>query len=152
MADDFNILDGSYAGVRAYRTANQSIATATYTAIAFTAESFDTDTFHDNSTNNTRFTVTTAGKYRITPAVRWTSNTTGFRVVAVRKNGVATNLLHSSSPGLAQNHSQTGSVTLDLAANDYVEVYVYQDSGGNLSVIGDADGGMTYVELDFLGV
>lgn len=59
---------GAAIGARVKRASGDSTAASgTATAIAFTAEDFDTDAFHDNSSNNTRLTVPSgkAGKYLI---------------------------------------------------------------------------------------
>ena len=40
-------------------TGTQSISSSTWTALTYNSESFDTDGFHDNTTNNTRITIPT---------------------------------------------------------------------------------------------
>src|SRR5262245_40483526 len=62
---------------RAYHSANQSINSGTNTTLNFDSERFDSDTIHDNVTNNSRLTCKTAGKYLICCNVRWASNATG---------------------------------------------------------------------------
>jgi hypothetical protein len=47
---------------RAKRTTTQAVATSTWTLVSFDGEDFDTDTIHDNVTNNDRLTCKTAGK------------------------------------------------------------------------------------------
>src|SRR5436190_16085494 len=59
--------------VKAYTTAVQSIPNATWTAVAFTAEEFDTDGMHDLVTNTSRFTVKTPGLYEVTGSVDWST-------------------------------------------------------------------------------
>lgn len=78
---------GSDISARVYTTANQSIANATWTAINFGGEDYDTDTIHDNSTNNSRFTCKTSGKYVILGYFTFVPNSTGRRVVQIRENG-----------------------------------------------------------------
>lgn len=58
-----------YPACRVYNNANISIPNATYTALQFNSEDFDTDNMHDNTTNNTRLTCKTAGIYLITGSV-----------------------------------------------------------------------------------
>ena len=64
---------GSFVGCRIYKSAGQSIGT-TLTAVTFDTESFDTDTMHDNVTNNTRITFTTAGYYEVNAQISTSSN------------------------------------------------------------------------------
>jgi hypothetical protein len=56
----------AFKGVRVSRASGTvSLGNNVVTAIGFDEEEFDTDTFHDNSTNNTRLTIPTTGKYHI---------------------------------------------------------------------------------------
>jgi len=50
-------------------------------------EDFDTDTIHDNSTNNSQLTYNIAGVYLLTCNMRWATNTTGERSVRLLLNG-----------------------------------------------------------------
>lgn len=122
---------------RAYRTTSaQAIATATATAISFGAESFDTGSMHDNSTNPTRITIPTGGSgvYVFNGQVQFAADATGYRDVMIYKNG-----------SLVAKHRQiaaSGSLTSDINvsfidtanANDYYELYVYQNSGSDVDV------------------
>jgi hypothetical protein len=117
------------------RTSTLSINNTTHTAVAFTAEDFDTDTMHDNATNNTRITFTTAGKYIIIANVSWASNATGIRQIRIRKNGTddfdldaRTLVVPHSGLGIAQEVV----TIMSVSATDYIELMVYQDSGGAL--------------------
>lgn len=121
---------------RAYKSASQSINTGTFTAIAFDTESFDTDTIHDNATNNTRFTCKTAGKYLIIGQIAYDSNATGYRAAFIKHN-------NTTYIGKSQIAAFSGDQTIvsvssiyDLAINDYVELTAYQTSGGALNALG----------------
>jgi hypothetical protein len=124
-----------FVGCSVTRTAAQSIANTTYTAIAFTTEDYDTDAIHDNSTNNTRLTVPSGkgGKWQITGPVTF-ANGTGYRIVRIYKNGVG--LISLSSAPTVSGDNTTGVVSnvFNLSAGDYLEVFVYQNSGGALNV------------------
>ena len=129
------------ARVRATRTTTQSITNTTDTAIAFTTEDFDTDAFHDNVTNNSRLTVPASmgGIYLIIANVEFAANATGLRQLTMRING---NAATTNTVGMA--NTPTGNATrisrlsasgiVSLSAADYVEAYVFQESGGNLNV------------------
>lgn len=55
----------AFSGAQA-RSAVQLNITTTPSAVPFASEDFDTGTYHDNVTNNSRLTIPATGKYRIT--------------------------------------------------------------------------------------
>lgn len=122
--------------VRVFRSANQSIATATLTALAFDQTRYDTDNVHDTVTNNSRFTCKTAGKYAITGNVSFAANATGFRRALIRLNGT-TNIAAANQLSVTASLEAYLNVRCDydLAVNDYVELVVEQTSGGALNVL-----------------
>jgi hypothetical protein len=129
----------TFVGAFVTKSASQSIANATGTIITFNTESYDTNGFHDNVTNNSRFTIPTgyAGKYLVTGILVWAANSSGQRVNYILKNG---SLLHLTS---AQPLSASGATTaaivsqvVNLAVGDYVELQCFQDSGGALNMTG----------------
>jgi hypothetical protein len=120
---------------RVFHNAAQSTTTAVAFVLAFNSERFDTDTIHDTSTNNSRLTCKTAGKYQITANVDWVGNATGYRQIYLRLNG-ATIIASAIDPqlGAGINTHQSVTTLYDLAVNDYVEAVVIQTSGGSLNV------------------
>ena len=135
----------SFVGCNIYRTTgNQSIPDSTATAIDFNAESFDTDTFHDNVTNPSRVTIPSGkgGKYLFTAWASFVGNGTGYRDMQLLKNG--TTLTGSSAVGWKPDATGytagTIAVILNLVATDYLEVLVTQTSGGNLALVGNIYG------------
>lgn len=116
---------------------------ATTYSLAMGSENFDTDGFHDNVTNNTRFTVPTGkgGYYQINVRISYdnASATPGFQKSFVRKNGTGTYNIASTSlvlPNITTGTNQTsvGSGILNLAAADYIEVLVNTDQGSGTCV------------------
>lgn len=126
----------SHIGARAYHNANQSITSATLTVLALNSERYDTDTIHDTATNNSRLTCKTAGVYAISGNVSFAANATGLRELDILLNGAT--MIASKTVG---NVGGTVATIVDvgcdylLAVNDYVELRVYQDSGGALNVL-----------------
>jgi hypothetical protein len=119
-------------GVSAYDSvsAGQNISNTTYTALTYDSENYDTDAFHSTATNTSRLTIPAGkgGKYSVTAFVNWDNNSTGRRIVALYKNGANTKTLgNETSSGYL---GQLGAYTIELAAADYIEIFVYQDSGG----------------------
>jgi hypothetical protein len=122
----------TFVGASAYST-DQSIPNSTYTAINWSAENFDTNAFHDNSTNNTRMTIPSGkgGYYEISFQAILDGNTTGNRVVRLYKNGSYFRQSRVGTSGATP--VSTILVNLSLVAGDYIEIYVLQTSGGNLT-------------------
>ncbi len=107
-------------------------------ALQFGTEAFDNDTIHDNVVNNTRLTCKTAGIYIITGVVNWAANVTGLRLAQIYKNGttiIGGNQMDAvSAAGVPTKQGVT--VLINLAVNDYVELFVSQGSGASLDVVG----------------
>lgn len=131
-----------------YKTGNQSTNNTTWTAITFDAEDWDTNTIHDNATNNTRFTCKTAGKYLVNGNIAFNTNGTGERFVRVKRTSGATITYYNggwiATAGGSNGTRVSFAVTLELAVNDYIEIETYQSSGGALAVIGGGGSGTEY--------
>lgn len=131
--------------VKVYRSAVYGIVTATNTMVAWNAEEWDTDTMHSTSSNTTRLVATTPGRYEFKCRIVFDAHATATigRRLKIWKNGNSGELLDSDivetpSGGSYARLFCSSWVTLD--AGDYIEAEVYQDSGGDLSVIGAALG------------
>jgi len=114
---------GSFVACRVYKSSGQTVGT-TYTALTFDTESFDTDTMHDNATNNTRITIPTTDYYLIGGLCTTDGNANGG--AQVRLNG--TTLIGTNANGNAASSVQNGghtSTIYSLTAGDYVELLGY---------------------------
>jgi hypothetical protein len=135
-------VDAADASCRVYRTTTQAIADSTDVTVQFDNERWDTDTMHDNSTNNTRITLTTAGKYRIIGQVAWdNTDSDGFRLVRILLNG-ATIIAQKTDLPIASGtafHQQVETI-YEFDAAQYVELEVRQTSGSsqNMAVVANA--------------
>lgn len=81
----------TFVGVSVYG-GGQNLANATFTAVVFNGENFDTNSFHDNTTNNTRITIPSGkgGYYQVNLAGgAFAPSATGYRGYEIRKNGTA---------------------------------------------------------------
>jgi hypothetical protein len=126
-------------------TSAQSVSNGTSVAITFNSEVYDTDGFHDNSTNNTRITIPTGkgGKYQFTIQLSYAANATGSRITKLFKNGALVQLLNVSSSAGAADYAVNASTCLITAvAGDYFEAYAEQYSGGSLNVNYSAGNGV----------
>lgn len=122
-------------GARVTHSAAQAIGTGAWATLAFNTERWDTHGLHDNAVNNSRLTCKTAGKYSIKGQARFDLNAAGKRSIMITLNG-STELCHNAllNLGAGTYVSVNVETIYDLAVGDYVELEVYQDSGGDLNV------------------
>lgn len=116
-----------------------TIADATETAVSWDLEDFDDQSFWDAGAP-TRLTVP-AGvtRVRLTAGIRWTANGTGERRLKIRGNPAGTHEANSIWASDDRPSDDTGDATvttpiITVAAGDYFEAIVRQDSGGNLDL------------------
>jgi len=113
---------------------NVSIANNTNVKVAMNTEIFDTDGFHDNSTNNTRITIPSGkgGKYLIHGSTFFSANATGERNAQIFKNNAEVKTAFTV-PNASANCNVFVTAVLNLAVTDYVELVISQSSGGALN-------------------
>lgn len=130
----------------ATETAGQSIPNNSDTVVSFPGEVYDVvqsgdSPMHDNTTNNSRVYIRTAGKYSLIGSVSFSSDATGIRRITIRKNGATTLVQTTSTPvSGASTTIQVGPIILDLVAGDYVELLAFQNRGSALSLNASAPG------------
>jgi hypothetical protein len=133
--------DATQPQVRLTRTASQTgIASATTTYISWDSETYDPDGMHDNATNPTRITIPTdkGGIYMVTLQLLVTGGAGAQKQAGWRKNGSVFPASISIPAGSSQ-HYLSFTTQLKLAAGDYLEAYVFQDSGSAQSALKDND-------------
>lgn len=148
----------TFAGARVYSSASQSFSGG-WAHIAFGNETYDSDAFHDNSTNNSRFTIPSGkgGKYLVTAAISYESNASGSRFISVLKNGSSRSDINATNAISGFRTRVLTVATLVLAAGDYVQIDGYQNSGSSLEVGdtgasgGGGDVGETWASITHLG-
>jgi len=145
----------SYRGCLVYLDSNQSLSTGTPANIAFDQEDYDTDTIHDNATNNTRLTVPSGvTKVRISYNVQFASNSTGYRNIVVYRSSTDAFIGNTT----VSVEAVTGDVTiinaqtpvLTVSSGVYFEIAGLQDSGGALNVIGNIIGSATWFSMEII--
>lgn len=122
---------------------NQNVSTSTTTAVAFESEVMDSHGGHDNVTNNTRYTAPQSGVYRVDAVVPWVNNTVeGKYEMHVRVNGSTTWVAGYAYKG-TQNITaiSQGGATVRLTQGDYIELLVWQGSGGTRAIDCTFNGG-----------
>lgn len=124
---------------RAYKSsAVQSINDSTFTAVTLDAESYDVGVMHDNVTANTHVTVPTGGDglYLITAQASFAANATGVRALELKKSGTAITDTQIVAANVVQ-YVPLQDIQV-LVAGDYIEMFAFQSSGGNLNVVNGA--------------
>lgn len=141
-----------FVGCRAYLNTSTTAANGADKYLDLNAETFDTDGFHSNVSNSSRFTIPAgkAGYYLMMAQILWDGNSSGQRQSAIIKNRTTTlnrtcNTNNSSSAGA--NYVTTG--LSYLSVGDYVEFYCYQDSGSTIGI--NAGDQYTFMAIQYLG-
>lgn len=120
---------------RVHNSTTQSVAPGV-SALAFNTEDFDTDNMHDNTTNNSRLTCKTAGKYLIMGSIDFSTNPSGsYRSGLIKLNG--TTFIEQTLNAVVTSAETTilqVSAVCNMSANDYVELISYHNASGSLSV------------------
>jgi hypothetical protein len=142
----------TFVGAQVWNDSAISLSNATYTAITYTNEEYDSDGFHSNVTNTSRMTIPSGkgGKYLVQASIALNStNLTGARYLAVYKNGS----IVKESGGLVQGEYPIllFNAVIDLVATDYIEIFVRQDSNTTFST--DANNGqrVNWLAFSYLG-
>ena len=130
----------AFVGCRAYQSGDTTIPTSTDVIIGFNNENFDSNGFHDNSTNNSRMTIPTgyAGKYAVWANLAYSGSSGTNRVVEILKNGSSVAATYSPS---STSNAMTVFINLnmDLAVGDYLQVRTNsQGATGSLTVFGSS--------------
>ena len=107
-----------------------SIANATFTKLIFDTELWDTNSYFASS----RFTPLVAGYYQINAAYQWSSSSAGF--ITIMRNG--SEYKRGEWSGSAQQDHACSGIVYCNGSSDYVEIYAYQTSGGNVTPQGGA--------------
>jgi hypothetical protein len=128
----------TFAGVRLRLSGSQSIPNATDTVLNYTVENFDTNSYHDNTTNNSRITIPAgkAGYYLVFGTVNYSQVANGARVHEILYNNTTTIARDESlSNGGSIQVCHSISSVYYLAEADYIEHRLYQGSGGSLDAL-----------------
>lgn len=145
VRDNLSFLRGAHV-CRAYRSAALTINNGVNTVVSFDAETQDTDNFHSTGTNPTRFTIPAGldGYYDI-HAMFLLATAVSSRIARIKKGGVTT----LGEPQEANTFGADAATNEYLTAGEYVELEVFQNSGGNLAaVVGRAS---LYFEIELRG-
>jgi hypothetical protein len=118
------------------RDTAQSISNATWTAIAWNADAFDSTGIHNASTNDDSFYIKSTGWYRIEASVQFDANATGGRLAKIEINGSDYDpSIMNTAPISGQSINAFTCATRYLTSGNRIRVLVYQNSGAALSTV-----------------
>ena len=122
---------------KVYDAAAQTIGNASLTALTFGTESYDRTAMHSTSTNTNRLTIPSgaAGIYAITGQVTFVADATGYRSIALYKDGSKIAESKEFSPHATEQTTLRVVEHDNVSALSYYELKVYQSSGGNLDTV-----------------
>jgi len=129
---------GTGPAFRAFRnTSDQSIASTTAVKVQLNAETFDTDSCFDPTTNY-RFTPTTAGYYLITANIGLISGGSGYGTAFIYKNGSRVSAGRVAIYETGSKNPQVSDIIYFNGSTDYVELYTL-NNGATASVAAGTD-------------
>lgn len=120
--------------VRVQRNTTQSISTGSATAISFNTELHDLGGGMWVIGSPTRLTAPIAGLYLCGAAAEFAANATGNRQVQIMVNGSENHRITIPSVGSGLATRVMAASLVSLAASDFIEFNVFQDSGGSLNL------------------
>jgi hypothetical protein len=120
-------------------TAQTLTTGATDTPITLDTEDWDSDNGHSTTVNTSRYTIQVAGTYRIVAIGGFSTNATGNRKLGININGANARAGSIQQAGMASNSWNSCVVTeLACVVGDYIEIVMWQTSGGNLATAASA--------------
>lgn len=127
--------------VRLWHNTTQSVVDSTDAALAFNQEALDSDNGHSTVTNNSRYTVQTAGTWEFTAIVPWAGSAAGKRELSLRVNNTTTYGGQTVTATGSNRLAACVTVFAPMSVSDYMEAWVWQNSGGALLVDNTFRGG-----------
>ena len=128
----------TFVGVSCTGTGTQTINNSSWTMVTFDTEEYDTNGFHSTSTNTSRITIPSGkGGYYLLTSHIYVDNSggAGRRGSQFFKNGNYTNISFVEvAPTSGTYNGIVNTWIVNLAVGDYVEVGIWQTSGGSVSV------------------
>jgi hypothetical protein len=119
----------------AYHDADQTCGTGAWVTMALNSEISDTGSMHSTSVNNSRLSAPAAGYYSAWGCAEFAANANGQRYARILLNGTTVVSHMGPLTGTATANTRLNiSWQGPLAANDYLELQVYQNTGGDLAL------------------
>lgn len=107
----------------------QTIPHGTNTTLPYATESIDTANLHSTTTNPSRVTIATTGKYAVGAQISYDSNAGGYRQIDLLYNGTSTGWLCTSVAITGGSTIVNVSGIIAATAAGYLEVSAYHNAG-----------------------
>jgi hypothetical protein len=120
---------------RVYNDANISIPTGAVTTLTFNSEHYDYGDLHSTVANTSRLTAPTGGIYYIAGHITFNASAVGRRQLYLFQDGATYINITGQDASAAGNTFMSIDTKCYLSSGSYVELRVYQDTGGNLDVV-----------------
>ena len=125
---------GNSPAFSAYTSSGQTLSNSTFTKVSLNTKVFDTASAFD-ATTNYRFTPQVAGYYQINGAIGTVGAALGYSQISIYKNGS----INTQGSGCPNNTVVGGICNVSAViylngSTDYVELFAWQNSGGNLAL------------------
>lgn len=116
-------------------SAVQAAANVTFINVLWDTEVRDNDATHSTVTNTSRITIVTAGYYTISGTAGWAGSAAGQRISRWAVNGTAVAGTETCANAALATTSAYRCTSTDLFLNvgDYLEMQIWQNSGGSLN-------------------
>jgi hypothetical protein len=155
IADLDAVIPTPFPKLHAYQSSagTVTLTTGVDALIPFDAEISDTINGHSIVTNNSRYTPTVAGKYKCFGQVATAVNANGNRIAHFRKNGnrdLGAPYSGFRAPVGADSIgvAVAGALISCNGTTDYIELWGYQSSGGNLATFSDASSN-SFMQIEY---
>ncbi|MEH6546922.1 MAG: hypothetical protein V7701_10860 [Sneathiella sp.] len=130
---------GGHGGALLSKDVDQTVTNSSSQSLTWESATYDTDGFHDPTSNNSRLTIPIGvSKVQLTAQIRWDGTTTNIREVQFYKNGANAYAGRAFKRAEALSGTTLQSLTspvLAVTAGDYFEVAVWQNSGSSREVL-----------------
>lgn len=120
----------TWIGAKARKSADQTLTNVVPAKILFQTEDKDT---HDAFASST-YTVPIAGEWEVSGSIHWGAGAANVRQVYLYKNG-SLHRFAQEAPASSQAAIAPFFFTVSCIASDTLEIWGYQNSGGDISVL-----------------
>lgn len=145
----------TFVGASCYTTVQLTVPNGTDTAITYNSEFYDTDSFHSTATNTSRFTIPAgkSGKYLCAVSIQSDGSASEMGAfLKIYKNGSFFTGTKKVIRGGSEPMNTDFSQVIDLTATDYIQFYIYQNSGASRNFFSEnALAGAGYGQITYLG-
>ena len=126
-------------------TTFQVIGNSSFTKVLL--NSAPTNTLGEFDTSTSTYTASYKKSVSVSAAVHWAANSTQQRILTIRKNGTEIiRIQNTVSVTNVYSHIMPATI-LDLEAGDTLELFVFQNTGGNLNVQHNSSAFYTYMSI-----